>query len=174
MPLGILSDEEFNKELERSQVIDINKGRGSNPQVPESLRKIIGENAVEEGSGPTKAMTRALGISDSSLSAYKQGARSTASYHNPNPELLDHVNKARQRIVKKARNRLVFALDGITEEKLSQEKPRDLAAIAKDMSAIIKDFEPRNDDNVAPKALIIFAPQMFKEERFDVINAQEV
>ncbi len=171
MPIGIVSDDEFNKELQRSQVVPITVGRGHKPEVPESLRKVIGENAVEEGSKETKTLTHALGISDSSLSAYKQGATSTASYHTP--QFKDHIDKARMRIVKMARNRLVGSLREITPEKLKTEKPRDLAAIAKDMSSIVKEFEPRNDDNVAPKALIIFAPQIVREEKFEVIDVKE-
>jgi hypothetical protein len=171
MSMGIVNDSDFEEEIKKSSIVPLQRGRGSTPQVPESLRKIIGENAIEEGSKETKVMTRTLGISDSSLSAYKVGASSTASYHNPS--FKDHIDKARGRIVKKARNRLTRALNEITPEKLRDEKPRDLAAIAKDMSSIIKDFEPRNDDNVAPKALIIFAPQMVKEERFDVIDVGE-
>lgn len=172
MPLGILSDEDFNKEVEKSEVVPLHKGRGNTPEVPESLRKIIGENAIEEGNEATKTLTRTFGISDSSLSAYKVGATSTASYHNP--QFKDHIDKARQRIVKKARNRLVGSLNCITPEKLKEEKPRDLAAIAKDMAVIIKTMEPeRSDNDMAPKALIIFAPQIMREEKFEVIDVQE-
>lgn len=174
MSLGIVDDKEFEAELERSRVITIPKGRGNNPNTPESLRKIIGENAIEEGSNATKAMTRALGISDSSLSAYKQGAHSTANYNQPNPELLQHVNRTREKIVKKARSRLHAALNSLTPEKLKDEKPRDLAAIAKDMSAIVKDFEPRSDDEGKGKnALIIYAPTLINEARFESIEVRE-
>lgn len=172
MAMGIVSNEEFEKEIEKGKILPLQRGRGSNPQVPESLRKIIGENAIEEGSKETKVMTQALGISDSSLSAYKNGATSTASYHNP--QFKDHIDKARNRIVKKARNRLVASLNAITPEKLKDETPKDLAGIAKDMSAIIKNMEPdKGVGDVAPKALIIFAPQMIREEKFEVIDVQE-
>jgi len=172
MPMGIINDDDFQKEVEKSKVVSINIGRGHTPQVPESLRKIIGENAIEEGSNATKTMTRALGISDSSLSAYKHGAASTASYHNP--QFKDHIDKARERIIKKARNRLVSSLNAITPEKLADEKPRDLAGIAKDMSVIIRNMEPdRVEDRDNTKALIIFAPQVVTENKFEVIQVQE-
>lgn len=173
MAMGIVSDEELQKELENSQVVPLKIGRGNNPQVPESLRKLIGENAIEEGSAATKEITRALGISDSSLSAYKHGATSTAKYHEPDPALQSHVNQARQRIVKKARNRLVQSLNEITPEKLSQEKPRDLAAIAKDMSAIVRDFEPRDDNEKAPRAFVVYAPTVINENKFETLQVQE-
>lgn len=170
MPMGILSDEDFEKELERVQIVPIERGRGHSPAVPDSLRKIIGENAIEEGSKETKVMTRALGISDSALAAYKVGATSTSSYHNPT--FKDHIDKARQRVVKRARHTMVSALKEITPEKLKDEKPRDLAGIAKDMSVIIRNMEPSSQDSNGQAPLIIFAPQIVSEEKFEVIDAQ--
>lgn len=171
MPLGIVSDADFQQEVEKSRVIPMQRGRGHNPNVPDSLRKIIGENAVEEGSKATKEMTQALGISDSSLSAYKQGATSTSSYNNPT--FKPTIDKARDKITKKARSRLLASLNAITPEKLKDEKPRDLAGIAKDMSAIIKNLEPDVNIDRPPQALIIFAPQMVREEKFEVIDVKE-
>jgi hypothetical protein len=172
MAMGIVSDEVFEKELLKIVEKKI-PGRGNgNNAIPESLRKLIGENAIEEGSGTTKELTRALGISDSSLSAYKVGATSTVSYHNPDKELLSHVDKARERIVKKARNRLVQSLNHITDEKLADEKPRDLAGIAKDMSVIIKNFEPAHEEGKRAQSLIIFAPQFMEKDNFEVIDVQ--
>lgn len=173
MPMGILSDEDFQKEIEKSQIVPLpQRGRGNNPQTPESLRTIIGENAVEEGSKATKTMTRSLGISDSSLSAYKHGATSTASYHNPT--FKNKIDEARQRITKKARSRLLASLNAITPDKLADVKARDLAGIAKDMSAVIKNLEPQKDEGEkTTQALIIFAPQMLKEEKFEVIDMQK-
>jgi hypothetical protein len=173
VPLGIVSDSEMEKEVETLRIVPSNSlGRGlGNKEVPESLRKIIGENAVEEGSAVTKTLTRALGISDSSLSAYKNGSTSTTSYHSPDAELKKHINKTKERIVKKARNRLVASLNAITPEKLADENPRDLAGIAKDMSVIIKNFEP-GDDGQRTQPLVIFAPIQVTEERFEVIDVQ--
>lgn len=175
MAMGLVDDKEFEAEIEKSRIVSIERGRGiGRTNTPESLRKIIGENATEEGREGTKQMTRAFGISDSSLSAYAHGATSCATYNVPNPSLNAHVNKTREKIVSKARNRLRFALNGITPEKLADEKPRDLAAIAKDMSSIIKDFEPRSEDGTRATALIIFAPPMRAESQFDVINMKEI
>lgn len=170
MPMGIVSDSDFEAESERLRIVTIEKGRGNRPATPESLRKIIGENAVEEGSKATKVLTQALGISDSSLSAYKNGATSTSSYHNPT--FKDHIDKAREKIVKKARNRLLQSLNHITDEKLKSESPRDLAGIAKDMSVIIKNFEPEVEKGNGGRQLIIFAPQFVTEEKFEVIDVQ--
>ncbi len=177
MPMGIVSDDEFNAEIERQRVEIIPSkplGRGNgNKQVPDSLRKIIGENAIGEGNEATKVMTRALGISDSSLSAYKAGATSTATYNNPVTDLANHVDNARQRVIKKARSRLLASLNNITPAKLKEEKPRDLAGIAKDMSIIIRNMEPQsNNDGKTNQPLIIFAPQLIHEDKFEVIDAE--
>lgn len=176
MSMGILSDTDFEKELEKSktQIVPMNplgRGNGSR-QVPDSLRRIIGENAIEEGSQGTREMTRAFGISDSSLIAYKAGARSTTTYNDrPNRE---HLNRAKERIIGKARKTLVASLDQITPEKLAEEKPRDLAGIAKDMSAIIRNLEPdKGEGDKTTNALIIFAPQIINEEKLEVIEVRE-
>lgn len=180
MSLGIVSDSDFESEIDslskkdiNSSIIDIHKGRGNQLEVPDSLRQVIGENAIEEGNQNTKLMTRAFGLSDSSLSAYKAGATSTTSYHNPT--FKDHIDKARKRITAKARNRLIMSLNHITDEKLAEEKPRDLAGIAKEMSVIIRNMEP---DSVQEKGssgptFVLYAPQFVKEDRYEVIDLKE-
>lgn len=188
MPIGIVEDKDFESELnsyERSSVqIQVGEilelptpGRapGDN-NIPESLRKIIGENALESGSADTKSLTRAFGISDSSLSAYKNGSTSTTSYNSPKSELKNHINKTKQRISIKAKNRLVSALNQITDEKLADAKVRDLAGVAKDMSAIIKDMEPdvdKNNSNPSGPVFMVYAPQFKSEDSFDVIHVKE-
>lgn len=180
MPLGIVSDEEFDRQIREVPSLSdgvikpIIKGRGEgNVQVPDMLRKIIGENAVEEGNQATKVLTDFLGISDSSMTAYKKGATSTTTYDNPTPTLGSHIAKTKQRIAKRASNKLGLALSKITDEKLDAAKAIELSSIAKNLSGIIKDMEPddtgRRDPSNGP-SIVIFAPQMAKEEVYDVID----
>jgi hypothetical protein len=182
MAMGIVSDSDFDSELEsykkpkvNSRVVTIEKGRGNSPNTPDSLRKIIGENVIEEGRQATKTLTGAFGISDSSLSAYSHGVTSCAVYDKPNQELKSHLTRARERITKRASHKLSLALQHITDDKLAGEKPRDLAGIAKDMSVIIKNMEPEHEQvqqNNGP-TFVVFAPQIMREEQFDVITVQE-
>lgn len=198
MVMGICSDEDFEKELanlsvivdgvEKSlsvgitgegnvtgEILNINRGRGNgNNEVPESLKKIIGETSIEEGRKESLQIARAFGISDSSVSAYSVGSTSTASYRNPARNLQSHLNRAKERIQKKARVRLSNALDSITPEKLADANLREASGVARDMSVIIKNLEPESERSpLDTPQFIIYAPSIRKEESFEVINVQE-
>src|SRR5688572_11314124 len=142
MPMGLVKDSDFQAELENTkitppvsrpltgEVIDYSKGRGSNPEVPNSLRQIIGETSEIEGRKEAVDLANRFGISSSSVSAYANGSTSTASYDKtPNRNF---INKRKERITKKAIRKLGLALDSLDESNLSETKPRELAAIAKD------------------------------------------
>jgi predicted transcriptional regulator len=153
MPMGIVSNDEFERELHRNGVKEVitpeiipqdqDKGRGQgNNNVPESLRKIIGETSEIEGRQEALKIARMFGISDSSVSAYAKGSTSTASYNTPNKTIADYIRNRKDRLTKKALRKLQSSLDSISPEALQKESPRNLAAIAKDMSAIVKNMEP--------------------------------
>jgi hypothetical protein len=190
MAMGIVSDSEFDSELKKSsdkpregsnsksitgEVVDMPaKGRGvGNVEVPDSLRKVIGETAITEGRDTAVELARQFGISPSSASAYNVGATSTASYdERPNAS---NINKAKEKIGKRARMKLMSALRHITDEKLGEAKVRDLASIAKDMSVVFKHMEPdgpKTPANTGP-TFVFYSPQFRKEEHYDVVTAKE-
>ena len=185
MSIGIVEDDDFNKELEkinrpiRAQVEILDKpGRSEGDvNVPDSLRKIIGETAVIDGRQEALALAEMFDVSASSVSAYAKGATSTASYNSPTKTILSHINKSRVRSVKKASRVLQDALSSITPDKLNSVKARDLAGIAKDMSAVIKNLEPSQDTSGADEGnkpqFVIFAPQFRDERNFDTIVVNE-
>lgn len=190
MGMGIVSDSDFESEVGKlnpsvSQngngksvaiIKEIEKGRPKGGlEVPESLRKLIGEESVINGRQEGLSLAENFGISPSSVSAYSQGAHSTASYdERPN---LNHLNEARLRVTKKARNRLILALNHITNDKLEAAKVKDLAGVAKDMSAVIKNMEPEvprfNDSGNNGPTFIFYCPQFRKEEHFEVVQVKE-
>lgn len=194
MPIGIVSDDDFLRELKdyspsRPLVIpdeaisgpiiqDIPKrGRKDGDiEVPDSLRKIIGEEALLNGRASAVALAGEFGLSPSSASAYAVGATSTSSYNQPKPSILSHINKSRERATKKAAKTLNAALNAITQEKLDYLDADKVSGIAKDMSVIIKNLEPKSVQEGESKTqpqFVIFAPQ-FKEERsFEFITVQE-
>jgi len=189
MGMGIVSNEEFEKELHNGSnkgsetsvggiVIERNdRGRkeGDN-NVPDSLRKIIGETSVTEGRQEALALARMFGISDSSVSAYAKGATSTDSYNKPDKGITEYIKNRKQRITKKALNKLTGALDSITDKELSEIKVRDRAAIAKDMSAIVKNLEPTKDSPIGDQQnnqFIFYSPQFMQESKYDVVQVQE-
>jgi hypothetical protein len=176
MAMGVVTDDDFEAEINRfknpqpkAEIKQREYGRGNNPEVPESLRKIIGENVLENGRKETLDMTRQFGISDSSVSAYTKGATSTASYHQGNPDLKNHLKTVREKIVNKASKKLKLALDEITPDKLESVKARDLAGIAKDMSAVIKNLEPAEDKEKEVKdgpTFVVYAPKIIQNENY--------
>lgn len=183
--MGICSDEDFDKELGKlseqpkevpAEIIDINRGRGEgNLGVPESLQKVIAEESVISGRPGALGLARAFGLSDSSASAYANGSTSTSSYNKPNATLKNQVENAKRRVARTARQKLSLALSKITDEKLDDVKARDLAGIAKDMSAVVKNMEPSTieDPRSNGPTFVIYAPQTRREESFDVVHVSE-
>jgi hypothetical protein len=188
MAIGIVSDKEFNDEVNKSGnriapptsptgvIVDKTPvGRGSNKEVPESLRKVIGDTAITDGRQEALNLAEKFGISESSVSAYSHGNTSTATYNEPSDNLAKHINKTKQRIIKKATNRLFYALDGITASKLQEADLKTASAVAKDMAAIVKDMTPvetKQEESKSP-TFVFYSPQQRKEESFDVVVVPE-
>jgi len=201
MPIGIVSDEDLFNELNSykpakplvvppSQVIEAEKihegeiidiparGRKSGDNnVPDTLRQIIGEDALLNGRESALQIAADFGISASSVSAYTKGSTSTASYNEPKKSIITHINKARQRAIGKASKTLNAALSSITQEKLDFTDPDKLSGIAKDMSVIIKNLEkqidPGAESGVKTPTFVIYAPQFKDERSFEFIQVTE-
>ena len=182
MPMGIVSDKDFDKELDNvtpKPKIPITKesGRKENDiEVPDSLRRVIGETAVTDGRKEALALGEFFGVSPSSVSAYSQGAVSTSTYdERPNTDV---ISKSKDRISKVARGKLLKALRNITDDKLEGTTAKDLSSIAKDMSAVVRNME--DNDSKGPHepktngpTFVFYSPQFREERHFDVIPAKE-
>lgn len=198
MPLGIITDEQLNKEIGRSvpkinidkienelikdkikdaikdssfKVVDIKRGRGNVLEIPNEIRALVAEEAIN--GARAKDVSKSFGISESSISAYKHDATSTTTYDKPNDSLKKSNDSVRDVITDKARGRLMSALDAITDENISNAKVKDIASIAKDMSVIVKNMEPERTQNVQNTQVIIYKPRMRDEDEFDVITVNE-
>jgi len=200
MPMGILSDEDFESEMvgtssplksevvrpelksnNEAKVEDIKRGRVNSDgtgtkEVPPEIREIVAKSAIN-GEGTHKEIANAFGVSESSVSAYKVGAPSTTTYHSPSSELSSKITDHKVRISTKARNRLISALNEITPQRLEGVKTRDLAAIAKDMASIVKDMEPSNSTNganaVSNVQFVFMAPKVKDIEDYKFIDVKE-
>lgn len=189
MAMGIVSEQDFEQEQENlskpvsksvpiihPQIVDINRGRGvGNVGVPDSLRKVIGETAVSDGRQEALSLGRMVGVSPSAVSAYTQGATSTASYdETPNKPT---INSAKERIARSARNKLRQALVALTPDKMSEAKAVEISTIAKNMAAVVKQMEPERpangDGQQGSPTFILYAPQLRREEQFDVVYAKD-
>ena len=185
MAMGLVNDEDFECELNKSNqkplasVKEIIKGRGENSvEVPESLRKIIGETSELDGRKEAVALAKMFDISESSVSAYANGATSTANYNQPSTEpdsIQSHINKSKERISNKARSRLFESLKCITDEKLKEASVRDVSQVARHMSAIIKEQEPTVNTNNENNGIqfIFYSPHLKQEDVYDTITVSE-
>ena len=177
MPMGIVSDEIYQAELNKcpkkedgtARIESIKRGRGHARETPSILRRIIGETAITE---TNKETANAFGVSESSVSAYKHGANSTSSYNNPEPSLVQHITKRKEKIGKSARIRLMMALKHIDDEKLSQCGVRVLSGVARDMAAVMKDMEPPKQDTPTQQfaQFVFMAPRQKEEKEYPVLQ----
>lgn len=197
MGLGIVSDEDFESEVSNSGadkhphipvdtiipksfglVKTIERGRGqNNVNVPDSLRKILGETANINGRAEALDLASRFGISPSSVSAYTDGATSTATIADtPNKAF---INERKVKVQNKARRVMLKAIDSITDERLEAANLTTVATVAKAMSGIIKDMEPEpekvpvNGLNVNGPSIILYSPQMRGEHEYDTIVINE-
>lgn len=189
MPMGIVNDEDFEKEVNRSptpivlprtsieQMERPGRTKGDN-NVPNSLRKIIGETHEIDGRQSALELAAQFGISPSSVSAYGNGSTSTASYDKPSESITNHITKVKEKISRKARSKLFKSLHYITDEKLENAKPEVLANVARSMSAIVKEMEPdtpkdSNTDGKSGPTFLVYSPQIRDERHYEMIVAKE-
>ena len=186
MGMGIVDDKEFEHELNRTlpSDVDIKKVDGKvielehpgrkdgDKNVPDALRKIIGEHQHQATRTDALELASKFGISPSSVSAYANGSTSTSTYDKqPNKSFIDD---GKSRIQKRARKILFQSLHHITPEKLADEKPIALAMIAKQMSGIVKEMEPESDAVNRPLAqFVIMCPSVKSENDYEIMTARE-
>jgi len=195
MSMGLVNDEDFECELNKgsqsnwnkatsidsAKIIESpNKGRAlGDVEVPESLRKIIGETSELDGRKEAVALAKMFDISESSVSAYAHGSTSTANYNKPDTEIgsiNEHINKSKERISNKARSRLFQSLKYITDEKLKKEESvAILSQVARNMATIVKEMEPSVNTNNENNGIqfIFYSPHIKTEEVYDTITVNE-
>ena len=145
--------------------------------VPDSLRKLIAETALMDGREAALQLAADFGISASSVSAYTNGATSTTTYQEPKSSIISHINRAKERAIKRASKTLNGALNAISQDKLDNTDAKDLAGIARDMSVLIKNLEPSKEgpdgDGKGGPQFVVFAPQFRDERSFESITINE-
>jgi predicted transcriptional regulator len=183
MALGILSSESFNRELARFNIAvsaeqdkesatqiqekELIKGRNNKSEVPSEIRKLAARESIAGASA--KSISDLLGVSPSSISAYKNGATSTSTYDKPDRELQEANNQFRDKIKNLASTRLIEAIESISADKLAESKPQVASAVARDMSSVIKNISPDLQDQVNQQ-VIIYKPRMKDVEEYEVID----
>lgn len=185
MAMGIVDEKDFQKELEsytkkpvipevripkpeptarveEKKTTGWNGGRTEGAvEVPDVLRKVIGDTALESRNKNTD-IARIFGVSTAATKAYKVGM--TGPNGHISQDLKAHMRAKRMEVSDSAREKLMSALGYMTEEKLEGAKAKDLAGIAKDMSAVIRNMEPPEEAGDASQTNIIFYSPKPKEE----------
>lgn len=182
MAMGIVSQSDIELELERLnsnsnpkssvEIITTSHGRNKgDTNIPRALRNLVAEEAIS--GTPVTDIARVFDVSPSSISAYKNGATSTASYNEPDEELTKNNRAVKSDLANMAKSKIKAALEEITSDKLRDAKVKDLSGIARDMSVVVRNLEPEAvSENEATK-LIIYAPQIVNENNFEVIKVKE-
>ncbi len=205
MPMGVVSDSEFESQLHNTtqptvtkvpvvipvsndiseeevpvisgEVVDIKtRGRGlGDVNVPNTLRALIAGTAHIEGREEALKFAHELGISPSSVSAYTKGATSCKTYNQTNTDIVNYVKARKARVTKKALRVMTSSLDKLTPEKLDTADAKELSGIAKDMSAIIGNFNDTTNttlNNNGP-TFVLYAPQVHTEDQYHGVPSQE-
>src|SRR5690348_7844456 len=104
MPIGLVEDNDFEKEINGSNsglrplIIDRNVGRGvGNGEIGLDIKKLIIDEVIENNV-PHNKVSEILDVSKSTISATLNGSSSTASYGIKKPELLSHISKVKTKI----------------------------------------------------------------------------
>lgn len=185
MPIGVVTDDDFEKEIRNSGVPIVGevvkaptKGRQENStEVPQSIRKIIGETNEIEGRQSALQFAESLGLSPSSVSAYANGATSTSTYQKPNQDLQAHITSRKQKVSASAMTRLTRAMSALTKDKIATSSAKEISSIAKDMAQVVKMMEPDTPEGqgegVKTPQFVVYAPTFVDERKFDIIQAKE-
>ena len=174
MPMLVVNDGEFDLELSRlnstiinEKVIDIERGRGAKVERSLEERKLIASEAIAGCS--VEDIKKRYNTSASSISAYKNGASSTSSYHKPNVELEKNNKDVRTVISELASDKIKSSLNLLTDDKISNCGARDIAGITKDLSAIIKNITPETG-MISNNQVIIYKPRLKEEDDYEIIE----
>lgn len=111
-----------------------------------------------------------FGVTRGDVNRYSQG-KVGATTTRVDEELRAKIDSNLGIVQEKASDKLLKALDLLTTEKLAGEKPRNIASIARDLSAVIDRARPKNETNVLNAQVIVYAPQQREEKSYEVIEA---
>lgn len=172
---NLFKEDERNKDIIKEfidyETREIKHGRGDSLNLDDERRKEIATLALTSGLS-TEEVAKLCGVSEQAVSAYKKGATSEATYNKKDEVLAPHVDGIRNEISSVAKNKLLLAMEALTGEKIHSAKARDIAGIAKDMSAVMKNMTP-DGPLIQNNKVLIYQPRVKEEDDFDVIEAVE-
>lgn len=187
MAIGIVSESDFDKELERLRVPKKNgeelvlpgvviapksPGRGKETDnVPDSVRKFIAEEALM--GTPKRNLIETFGVSNSSVNAYANGDTSTATYGQGNGSLKKHTDKVKERLRRKAEGKIAMALGHMTEDKFASAELPVLSRVAESMASVVERLSDKQENTGPAVQFVMYAPRIEKEEHYQVIDIEQ-
>jgi predicted transcriptional regulator len=171
---NLFKNDERNKDVVDYPIQEIKRGRGAGVEnLTPGMRELIAEEALVSGK-TLDQIADEYGISRDAVNAYKHGATSEATYNQPDAKLLDKVNEVKTEIKTQAQNKLLLAIQSLTDQKISGAKAKDIAGIAKDMSSVLRNVEgPDSNLNFNNSKVLIYSPRLKEEDDYKVIEARE-
>jgi len=170
---NLFKNDERNKDIIDYKIEPIKHGRGAGVEnLTEGMRQLIAEEALVSGR-TIQDIADEYGISRDAVNAYKHGATSEATYNQPNANLLEKVIEVKDNIKTQAQNKLLLAIQSLTDQKISSAKAKDIAGIAKDMSSVIRNVEGPDGPTFNNSKVLIYSPRLKEEDDYKVIEARE-
>lgn len=169
MGMLIVNDDEFDSEAavaKNQKTIDnvirrpFHGRKPGDNNVPEVVRKMV----IDDND-----LGKELGISQSSISAYSNGATSTKTYHQPVASLKEHVDERDVRIAKVAKGKLLKALRAITDEKVKDAKLGEIAGAARNL-AQVAGLNTDKGEGVVQNNIVFYAPTPVKSDNMPIIE----
>lgn len=170
---NLFKDDPRNKSLIDYEIAEIKRGRGDSLNVEPEIRAMIAEEAIRSGKTQLQ-IAQEYGVSPQAVEAYKNGATSLATYHEPKQELKQVVDQTKEDIAIRAKNKLAQCLEELSPEKIRGAKAKDIAGIAKDMSSVHKNMTADFDKSVnINNKILVYQPRMKEEDDYEVVEAIE-
>lgn len=143
--------------------------------VPQSLRKMIGDASANEGRQAGLELARSLGISPASVSAYTHPENSSSLMAANKDDITNFLTNRKNKISKRAISKLGLAISMIDETKLKDLKATDLSNVAKNMAQVVKHMEPpvKDDAPAAGVQFVMFAPTVKNETHYETVVAKD-
>ena len=168
---NLFKNDERNKNILDYETILIKRGKSKGDDyLDEEKRKEIATLALTSGM-TNEEVAEFCRVHPQTVSSFKNGE--VANGTETNEELKEHVIEVKGEIQSAAKNKLLLAIEAITDEKIHSAKVRDIAGIARDMSSVIKNMSDNGGLTVQNNKVVIYQPRIRDDDDFDVITVSE-
>lgn len=150
----------------------IKHGGGGNHKSLSTEERVMIGSLARAGLGTHQEIADELGVARSTVINASQG-RTTFSTHPrfvPHPELEEKILNKLEPVREKALERLMKSLDVITDAKLEDLDAKDASVVAGNMSKIVVNTMPKNENNDNRIQIVMYGPKQKDLKEFDVVE----